>query len=332
MMGVDTTTGLVSVIIPTYNQVEFIDETINSVLSQNYSNIEIILTDDGSSDGTAEINNRYAASIPNVISITSARNTGIAANFNRALDLARGEFVAWLGGDDLMLPAKLKKQVNILNSNQFAVGCCHDAEVFRSEDGFVLGSFSQLMNGKKGLRSGGVELLFDANYFMLPSTMLVRRSAIPLHGFDTKLKYVNDWLMDVDIFVNGYCIALKETLGRYRRHVNNVTGNILARRESIKEGMVALDIVSARYPHLIKMVRKRKSAFYLTLATWSFIDGEMNHSLKYIYRSFLCGAFVKSLFVFLGLCLFGRYIKKQMELLAFQRSSFFKILSFFIKA
>src|SRR6185369_8625379 len=223
---------LVSVVIPTYNQVEFVKETIESVLAQGYQPLEIIVTDDGSIDGTAEVIQEFAKQHPKkIIPVLSNRNTGIAANLNRGLRNARGEYIAWLGGDDLMLPDKIKKQVELLRRRSDAIGCCHDAEIFESPSGRVLGSFSRLMNGKSGFREGGVELWFDASYFMLPSTVMVRSSAIPAHGFDERLKYANDWLLDIEIFRQGKCAVINEILGRYRRHGNNVTGDVRARKE-----------------------------------------------------------------------------------------------------
>ena len=123
----------VSVIIPTYNQRDFVRETIDSVLAQTYNNIEIIVTDDGSIDGTREIIQEYASQYPEKIKpVYSEKNTGIAANINRGLAVRTGEFIAWLGGDDIMLPEKIQKQVDLLIGRPDAVGCCHDAEVFES--------------------------------------------------------------------------------------------------------------------------------------------------------------------------------------------------------
>ena len=165
----------VSVIVPIYNQAGFIRETVESVLSQDYPNIELVLSDDGSTDGTSDVLREYAAGEPERVKlIASEENTGIAGAFNRALDAHTGDYVAWLGGDDVMLPGKLSRQIAALESHPEAIGCCHDAEVFDSESGRAYGRFTEVYNGRRGVRDGGVELLLDPGYLMLPSTMMVR--------------------------------------------------------------------------------------------------------------------------------------------------------------
>jgi glycosyltransferase involved in cell wall biosynthesis len=99
---------LVSVIICTYNQQEFIRDTVQSVITQTYPRVEIIISDDGSTDATPDILRDTAQRYPGRTKIVlSEINTGIPANINRGLAVRTGELVAWLDGDDLMLPRKI---------------------------------------------------------------------------------------------------------------------------------------------------------------------------------------------------------------------------------
>src|SRR3954452_367173 len=117
----------VSVIVPIFNQAPYIRETVDSVLAQDHENLELILSDDGSTDGTGEILREYAAHDPERVRVVSSeRNTGIAGAFNRALDAHTGDYIAWLGGDDVMLPGKLGRQVAVLQARPEVIGCCHD--------------------------------------------------------------------------------------------------------------------------------------------------------------------------------------------------------------
>jgi glycosyltransferase involved in cell wall biosynthesis len=162
-------TPKVSVVVPIYNQAPFIRETVESVFAQDHENVELVLSDDGSTDGTSEILREYEARDPQRVKvIASERNTGIAGAFNRALDVHTGEYIAWLGGDDVMLPGKLRRQVALLEERRDVIGCCHDAEVFDSESGRVYGRFTDVYNGRRGVRDGGVEMLLDPTYLMLP--------------------------------------------------------------------------------------------------------------------------------------------------------------------
>lgn len=108
--------GLVSVIIPTFNRADVIEETIRSVLDQTYSFFEIIVVDDGSQDNTAEV---VKCLNDSRIRYYAFENSGLpAVSRNRGLRLANGEFVAFLDSDDLWLPEKLTKQVKILQDQK----------------------------------------------------------------------------------------------------------------------------------------------------------------------------------------------------------------------
>jgi glycosyltransferase involved in cell wall biosynthesis len=197
-------TPKVSVIVPIYNQELFIRETVDSVLSQDFKNVELVLSDDGSTDGTSVILPEYEAQDPQRVTVVaSEHNTGTAGAFNRALDADTGEYIAWLGGDDVMLPGKLSRQVAVLEARPDVIGCCHDAEVFDSASGRSYGLFTEVYNGRRGVRDGGIELLLDPTYLMLPSTMMVRSAAVGRLRFDPRVRFSNDWLFDIQLFRHG---------------------------------------------------------------------------------------------------------------------------------
>ena len=197
-MSAGAATPKVSVIVPIYNQLPFIRETVESVLAQDYANVELVLSDDGSTDGTQHVLHEYSARDPERVKVVaSEHNTGIAGAVDRALEAHSGEYIAWLGGDDVMLPGKLSRQVAVLKARPDVIGCCHDAEVFDSASGKPYGRFTEVYNGRRGVREGGVELLLDPGYLMLPSTMMVRSSAVGELRFDPRIRVSNDWLFDI---------------------------------------------------------------------------------------------------------------------------------------
>ena len=117
-------TPLVSVCIGAYNREAYIRETLDSVLSQTYPNIEVIVVDDASTDATAEVAASYG---PRVRLIRLERNSGRpAVPRNRAMADARGEYLAFLDSDDVWLPRKIECQVGFLRSHP-DIGCCHTA-------------------------------------------------------------------------------------------------------------------------------------------------------------------------------------------------------------
>ena len=252
----------VSVIMAVYNVEAFIDEAATSVLAQDHSNLELVISDDGSTDGTLALAEEIQRRDPRRVKVLHEdANRGKAAAANRALSAAEGELLAWLDGDDQMLPGKLSAQVAVLERRPEAVGCCHDAEVFDSESGRVLGSFSSLYNGRP-LREGGVELWFDPTYRSLPSATMFRASACPPHGLDIRLRRANDWLFDIEVFRQGICAVIPEILVRYRRHADQMTTDRL-RTEWFEEGLTVMDIVESRYPELRARARTSRAALLL---------------------------------------------------------------------
>jgi glycosyltransferase involved in cell wall biosynthesis/O-antigen ligase len=107
---------LISVIIPAYNIENYISKTIESVLSQTYKNLEIIIVDDGSTDNTNNIIQKYAKKEKRII-VLSQNNKGPSAARNLGFSVAKGEYLCIIDGDDIMLPEKIESQACLLESN-----------------------------------------------------------------------------------------------------------------------------------------------------------------------------------------------------------------------
>jgi glycosyltransferase involved in cell wall biosynthesis len=289
----------ISVIVPIYNQAPFIRETVDSVLEQNYPNLELVLSDDGSTDGTTDILREYATKEPDRVKVVaSEENTGISGAFNRALEAHSGDYIAWLGGDDVMLPGKLDRQVAALQARPEAIGCCHDADVFDSDSGRSYGRFSEVYNGRRGVRDGGVELLLDPAYMMLPSTMMVRSSAVDGLRFDRRIRVSNDWLFDIELFQRGQIVGLDDVLARYRRHQRNVTSQT---SDALEDALVVLALADARYPDLHRLIRVRRIASIFGEASRRWQAGERRAALRYVAAAAGGGGLFRSLRVGLRL-------------------------------
>lgn len=96
-----STNDLVSIIVPVYNAEQYLIKCVDSILSQTYANIEIILVDDGSVDGSAKIMDKYQSSYPNVVCIHK-KNEGISATRNAGLELAKGKYIVFIDSDDIV--------------------------------------------------------------------------------------------------------------------------------------------------------------------------------------------------------------------------------------
>ena len=107
----------VSVFIPVYNRERYLCVAVNSILAQTFADFELLLVDDGSTDGSLELMQRYAARDPRVRIETNGANLGIPRTRNRGLELARGEYIALLDSDDYAYPGRLEAQVRFLEAH-----------------------------------------------------------------------------------------------------------------------------------------------------------------------------------------------------------------------
>jgi glycosyltransferase involved in cell wall biosynthesis len=263
-----------------YNEERFLAEAVESVLTQSFQDFELIISDDGSTDRTVAVARAFAERDPERIRVlTGEQNQGKPFALNRALTVRRGELIAWLDGDDVMMPGKLERQVSALDADPRAAGCTHDAEVFESDSGDTLGLFSQIHNGG-ALRDGGIELWFDPTYRMLPSATMIRSTLCPSGGFETRLTYTNDWFFDIEVFRHGRCVAIRETLVRYRRHSDNFTTRSDESGVSFEEGMMTMALVSARYPELQRRARTVSTALMLGRARQRVGAGEWRTAMR----------------------------------------------------
>lgn len=137
---------MISIIIPTYNRSKYLIEAVRSCLSQNFSEIEILIIDDGSTDSTEEIIKKYIKEDwrHHQIFYFKQENSGASAARNKGIELAHGEYIQFLDSDDLLHPDKTKMQENYLIENMDADGCsCFGllGKSFESKDTQLIGIF-----------------------------------------------------------------------------------------------------------------------------------------------------------------------------------------------
>lgn len=149
--------GLVSVITPVYNCEKYIDRTLQSVFAQTYENIEIVLVDDQSTDTSAEIIKQYQEFHPEIVYFLQPKNMGAGHARNKALELARGQYVAFLDADDIWKPTKIQQQIELLKKQN--TGFCFTAiEMIDGDD--------KVIKGKRAVKK-------EIDYkFLLSNTMI----------------------------------------------------------------------------------------------------------------------------------------------------------------
>lgn len=210
---------LVSLLIVSYNQQDYIHEAIDSALAQTYSNFELIVADDGSTDATPDIIRSYAAAYPGkIISVLNETNRGITANSNSGLRKASGKYFTNFGGDDTIEPTKLRDQVACLEADPDLVLCAHQVEVFYDDGQRSPHLLAGLLTAGSGpdqlLRHGGLGAL----------SVMARMDAIPEHGFESSLPMISDYMFWAEVLAGGgKYVVLPSMLGRYRQHSSNIT-------------------------------------------------------------------------------------------------------------
>lgn len=202
---------LVSIIMPVKDGERYLDAAIESILAQTWQNWELIVVDDGSTDKTSAILAQYARKDARIKVITNKENLGVAASLNKALKMARGQYIARMDADDISLPERLEKQVEFLakNPNIVAVGC--QVEVIDEEDNLV---------GKKEFPSDPQTCY---HYLMLTvpiqhPTLMAKSEAIKKYGYNERLWTAEDWDLYFKLLQEGQLSNLKETLYLYRQY------------------------------------------------------------------------------------------------------------------
>lgn len=217
-----TATPRVSILVISYNQEGYIREALESALAQDYANLEVVVADDASRDGTQAIIRELVQLYPQRLKpIYNAHNVGITANSNIGLRACRGEFIAFMGGDDVLLPGKIARQVEWFGQDDRRVLCGHDVD-WIAADGAPLGiRTSDLVPLREGRGASG--FIQNGSPYAATSVM-VRRSRIPSYGFHPALPVVSDWKLWIDVIgTDGTYGYIPGIHARYRRHRDNVT-------------------------------------------------------------------------------------------------------------
>jgi glycosyltransferase involved in cell wall biosynthesis len=208
-----------------YNGQRFVRAAIDSILSQTLQDLELIVVDDCSSDSTAEILAGYRDA--RIRLTRTAKNSGPTRSANQGLSLAKGEYVARIDSDDVALPHRLEKQVEVLRNN--AAGLAHSNVTYIDANDQVLGGserdFEPYLTHWR--------LLFDG-YLFHPTFMWNRKRAEKeVGGYDEKFPIALDFDYSWRAMKAMGLIGIQEPLVRYRVHGENITAQKRATQQSI---------------------------------------------------------------------------------------------------
>ena len=266
----------VSVIIPTYNSAQYLEEAIASVLNQTYTNYEIIVIDDGSTDHTVELLEPYRDKIHYIYQ----ENQGVSAARNQGIALAKGELIAFLDADDIFMAHKLEKQVAIFEQ-QPDLGIVNSGFRLIKEDGEFITDIKRWETIP--------ELTIETwilHQPVLPSAMMFRKQWLEkVNGFDTR------WFSSEDVDLVFRLIAqgcrgvwLSEVTIYYRRHNRSATWKNSLKQARNSEAMEANFFACQDVPASISSLKKQFRFNNFTWLAWLCYQGgftkEMSEYLK----------------------------------------------------
>ncbi|MDZ8221837.1 MULTISPECIES: glycosyltransferase [unclassified Nostoc] len=287
----------VSVIIPTYQRADLVSETIESVLAQTYTDYEIIVVNDGSTDNTREV----LAQFKDKITVIHQENKGLPAARNTGIIASRGRYIAFVDDDDLWIPYKLEKQVACFESNP-NIGLVYSNMIYFKDNRV----FSSKMWPKGSHPSGVLQdwMLFMIDYIPVP-TVVVRRECFDEVGlFDETLTSCEDydlWLRIIEKFPVHF---LNEPVAFYRLSTNSMSKN--------KERMLVNEIrvqekAFSRNPNLkkldIKLLDQNFYSKYLTLAHF-YIDRYQGEKARLVLEKYRQARGINSIYEWLWIISF----------------------------
>lgn len=266
----------VTVIIPAFNAEATITETLQSVSSQTYKQLEIIVVDDGSTDRTADLIRAHGRQDPR-LRLLQQRNRGVAVARNAGLMIARGEYIACIDADDLWLPTKIEKQLAVFEAATSPLAFVYTGYRVIDENDRILRNHRTLtdVSGQTLCRQLATNFFSNVSSLMAPA-QLVRYWG----GYETRLRAwgiegAEDFLMQLRLATLGPVGCCREALVGYRMHAKNMSRAIDKAAES---NLRAIALIAEEEPSIpvwvLRLGRARTVGFDLQMiAKGSVGDG-----------------------------------------------------------
>lgn len=269
---------LVSVVIPAYNVAPFIRSAVESALQQSWKNIEVIVVDDGSTDGTSEA---LVQTVDPRLTVIPQSNRGSSAARNTGISAARGEYVAFLDGDDLWTRDKLERHVRFLESHP-ATDMAFSLSRIIDEFGRSTGRSSQRVSGTISFRR-----LMLENVVNNGSATVLRRSALNrVGGFDEYLRACVDydlWLR-ISLLRPGNVHCIPEYLTMYRMRSGQITKDW---RRMEKAWLQMVEKVRSQAPKQVSAVEaSARGRLYRYLSYIAYESSEFRESASLLSEAF----------------------------------------------
>lgn len=223
---------LVSVVVVTYKSSGTVIETLESVKSQTYQNIELIITDDNSPDNTLEVCNTWlkinGSRFVNSIIVTAPQNTGVSENINRGIRASHGKWIKSIAGDDLLIPSAIEEYIEYSENSSEPVRMCVSGVNCFSSDGIIPERLQRIFDKYLELSQEAYERQYlrvlQGNIFTGPTFFYLRELYDEIGGFPMEYGNGEEWPFVYKVIKNGNRIyAIGKKLVNYRYSQNSLS-------------------------------------------------------------------------------------------------------------
>lgn len=229
---------VVSVLIPTYNKAEFIEEAIESVLAQTYENFELIIVDDCSTDNTVNIVQKFLGD-RRIQFFQNKKNLGIGGNWNKALSYAKGKYIKYLMADDKFENRLLEKYVEVMEKNPEVAIVTSYRGIFGDKKDVIKQPLQGIINEKKAIEL----VLKHGNWIGEPTTVMFRKENLWVGSFKTEFRF----LLDIDMWVRqlncGAIYVIPEVLSWFRQYSGQTTKAVKKSFDDVFEEYLLFEMI-----------------------------------------------------------------------------------------
>jgi glycosyltransferase involved in cell wall biosynthesis len=209
----------VSVILPVYNAARFLKPCIKSVLQQSFTDLELIIINDGSTDHSVDIINSFHD--PRIRLINNDGNKGLIYSLNKAVELSNGRYIARMDADDICLPQRIEKQVQLLNSKQnISVTACPVQFINEKDEDIAM----RWREDEVNISSADIRREMASGNCIAHPSIMARAEVLKSHPYPMNQQHTEDYALWLQLITEGYEFEkVPEKLLRYRVHQSSVT-------------------------------------------------------------------------------------------------------------
>lgn len=285
---------LVSIVMATYNRARLLPQAIESVLNQTYQNIEFIIIDDGSQDGTQELISRYRGRDKRIVYLKNAANKGQSHSLNAGIENSRGDFLMFLDDDCEYLPGKVDTDVALMQSINPSPSLIYDNMWVERVDGKT----TLPLNKKDAFITA--ESIFSCNYtFLDQSTWFCKKACIKgIGGFDRELSAYNDIDLLMRLLVKGEKIYFHNyplSIKHKAKGVSTVSQEFINKKEKFLQ----------KHLSLLENHKAYISRFYYGIGKDLLSMGSSENARHYFWKAFSCDP-LKIEYIFRAIFLNGK--------------------------